>query len=155
MLNIFINTANAITITNPLVGYNTVSELICGIAGALAVIAGAIAVIMVLYGAFQILTAGGEPKKFEEGKHTIIYAAIGLAVVLLAGGIVSLVGNILGDAGIQVGIFSCGGGSASVPVQRRILPIGPAQGVDTVPLPTRPPTFLPPENPVEPGTVVL
>ncbi|MDO8584530.1 MAG: hypothetical protein Q7R85_00185 [bacterium] len=121
MLNLLVKTAHAITIANPL-GYNTISDLICGIAAALAVIAGAIAVIMVLYGAFQILTAGGEPKKFEEGRHTIIYAAIGLAVVLLASGIVSLVGNILGDAGIQTGIFSCGRGA---PTQNIPVPIVP------------------------------
>ncbi|GEM_PF-1906092 len=121
MLNLLINTAHAITIANPL-GYNTISDLICGIAAALAVIAGAVAVVMVLYGAFQILTAGGEPKKFEEGKHTIVYAAIGLAVVLLAGGIVSLVGNILGDAGIQTGIFSCGRGTSTKSGPMRSIP---------------------------------
>lgn len=103
MLYSLINIAHADAIPNPL-RYGTVPELIQAIVGAFQILAGGVATVMVLWGAFKILTAGGEPKKFEEGKHTIVYAAIGLAIVFLAGGVVSLVANVLGDAGIETNV---------------------------------------------------
>jgi hypothetical protein len=55
-----------------------------------------IATIMILVGAWQILTAGGEPKGFESGKKTILYAVIGLAIVLVATSLPLLIKDILG-----------------------------------------------------------
>lgn len=102
MFFFLINIARAITIDNPLGQQNqTVADIIRAVTGAFQILAGGVATVMVLWGAFKILTAGGEPKKFEEGKHTIVYAAIGLAIVFLAGGVVSLVASFLGDAGIN------------------------------------------------------
>lgn len=98
---LLIYVARAITINNPLGPQNqTVADIIRSVVGAFQILAGGVATVMVLWGAFKILTAGGEPKKFEEGKHTIIYAAVGLAIVFLAGGVVSLVADLLGSAGI-------------------------------------------------------
>lgn len=97
------NIARAGTIPNPL-SYGTVPELIHAIVGAFQILAGGVATVMVLWGAFKILTAGGEPKKYDEGKKTIIYAAVGLAIIFLAGGVVSLVANILGKAGGETGV---------------------------------------------------
>lgn len=99
------NIARTITIENPLGPQNqTVADIIRAVVGAFQILAGGVATVMVLWGAFKILTAGGEPKKFEEGKHTIVYAAIGLAIVFLAGGVVSLVANLLGGAGIETNV---------------------------------------------------
>ena len=47
--------------------------------------------IMVLWGGFQILTAGGDPAKFTNGKKTLIYAVVGFAVVLVAQGVVFII----------------------------------------------------------------
>ncbi len=55
-----------------------------------------IVAIMVLYGGFQIMTAGGDPEKFKGGKNTILYAAIGFVAVLAAKGVVGLVKAIFG-----------------------------------------------------------
>ena len=55
-----------------------------------------VAVLMILYGGFKILVAGGDPKKFSDGKKIILYAVIGLAIVLVSGGVVSIVKSILG-----------------------------------------------------------
>ncbi|MBI2075177.1 MAG: hypothetical protein HYZ07_00525 [Candidatus Harrisonbacteria bacterium] len=100
MMNVFLNIARAIELENPLrsSGVGSVSDLIGRITVAIQLLAGGVATVMVLVGAFKILTSGGEPKKYEEGKHTIVYAAIGLAIILLAGGVVSLVASILGEA---------------------------------------------------------
>jgi hypothetical protein len=44
----------------------------------------AIVVIMVLLGAFSLLTAGGEPDKIARGRNYILWAAVGFIVALLA-----------------------------------------------------------------------
>lgn len=54
-----------------------------------------LAVLVVLYGAFQMMTSGGNPGKFEQGKKTVIYAAIGVAVATLSKVIVGLLYNLI------------------------------------------------------------
>ncbi len=54
--------------------------------------------IMVIIGAFQILTAAGNPEKFKSGKKTLLYAVIGFAVVLISGGVVPIIMSIFGGA---------------------------------------------------------
>lgn len=54
----------------------------------------AIMTIMVLYGGFQIITAGGDPEKFQTGKRTILYAAIGFVVLLVAGSVANIIKSI-------------------------------------------------------------
>jgi len=56
----------------------------------------AFAAVMVLFGAFTLLTAAGVPEKVTSGRNYIIYAAIGLAVGLLAKAIPAIVKVILG-----------------------------------------------------------
>ncbi len=56
----------------------------------------AIAVIMVLVGAFSLVTSGGDAKKVEKGRNTILWGVGGVAVALLAKAIVDLVGNLVG-----------------------------------------------------------
>lgn len=55
-----------------------------------------IAGLMILYGAFLILTAAESPKRFDAGKSTIFYAIIGLIVILLAKGLVVIITQLLG-----------------------------------------------------------
>lgn len=65
------------------------------IIGGLFMIAVPIVSIMVLWGGFQILTAGGDPEKFGNGKKTILYAVVGFAVVLVAQGVVFIIKELL------------------------------------------------------------
>jgi len=51
--------------------------------------------IMVLVGAFQMMTAGGDPEKFSNGRKTLMYAAIGFAVALIAIGATSIIKSII------------------------------------------------------------
>lgn len=55
-----------------------------------------IVVIMVLIGAFQILTAGGSPERVTKGRNTIFYAVVGYAIVLVAQGLVFIIREVLG-----------------------------------------------------------
>lgn len=79
------------TLDNPFGDCKTLECLAGKLTKFLLTIAPAIATIMILVGAFQMITAGGNPEKFSSGKKTLLYAAIGLAVVLLADAIIALV----------------------------------------------------------------
>lgn len=54
-----------------------------------------IVTLMVLIGAFQIMTAGGNAEKVTKGRNTIMYAAIGFVVILFASGITGIIRSIL------------------------------------------------------------
>lgn len=54
-----------------------------------------IAGLMILYGAFCILTGAGSLKLFETGKKAILYAIIGLVVVLFSKGLVVVITELL------------------------------------------------------------
>ena len=77
-------------LVNPL---NTCSllDIVQTITNLLFTIAAPLATIMVLYGGFQMMTAGGEPEKFSNGRKTILYTAIGFLVVLLSNQIVPII----------------------------------------------------------------
>jgi hypothetical protein len=51
--------------------------------------------IMVLVGALQITTSAGDPEKFSKGRKTIMYAAIGFAIALIATGVTSIISNLI------------------------------------------------------------
>lgn len=52
---------------------------------------GAIALMLVVIGGVKYITASGDPQKMAQAKDTIIYSLIGLAIVLAAFSIVTLV----------------------------------------------------------------
>lgn len=51
--------------------------------------------IMVLVGAFQMTTSAGDPEKVSRGRKTLLYAAIGFVVALIATGITSVIKSVL------------------------------------------------------------
>jgi len=57
----------------------------------LSIIIGGVAVVMIIYGGFKFVTSGGDADGTKSARNTIIYAAIGLAIVLLAQSIVYFV----------------------------------------------------------------
>ena len=59
-------------------------------------IAAPVATLMVIIGAFQMLSAGGDPEKFSTGKKTITYALIGFGVLLIADVIIAIIQELLG-----------------------------------------------------------
>jgi len=80
----------------------TCSELLTFLSGAvamtLAAFIGAIAIIMLLYGAFQFLTAGGDSEKVKDARHTVTWAIIGVAVALISFNIPGILSSFLGGA---------------------------------------------------------
>ncbi len=84
-----------ITLPNPL-KTQSITALLDEIATFLLTISVAIAGIMVIIGAFQILTSAGDVTKVEKGKKTILYTVIGLAVMLLFKVIIALIAELVG-----------------------------------------------------------
>lgn len=84
-----------VTILNPLGGnVKTFGDLLGKLIDGLMVISVPIVSGMVLVAGFQMLTAGGNPEKFKKGRDTLIYAAVGFAVVLLAKSVHLIIGSI-------------------------------------------------------------
>ena len=54
---------------------------------------------MVIYGGFQILTAGGTPEKFTTGRKTILYAVIGYGIIIISKGVTLILKQLLGGSG--------------------------------------------------------
>ena len=55
----------------------------------------AISVIFILWGAFEFVTGGGDPEKISSAKKRLLYAAIGIALALLANGVDDILRSIL------------------------------------------------------------
>ena len=51
----------------------------------------ALALLFILMAAWQFLSSGGDPMRVEKARNNLLYAVIGIAVALLARGIVELV----------------------------------------------------------------
>ena len=54
---------------------------------------GAVTVLFIVVGGLQIITSGGEPEKARRGRSTMVFALIGLVVVILSAVIIQLVYN--------------------------------------------------------------
>ena len=81
---------------NPISKYETLQDLINAVANFIFWVSLAITPLMVLVGAFYIMTAAGNPKNVQLGQKIILYAAIGLVLILFARGIVALVRYVMG-----------------------------------------------------------
>jgi len=79
------DTHNANTSTNPVIDRFQKITLI------VAYVAGAAAVIMILAGSLKYITAAGDSNKVSSAKNTIIYALVGLIIIVLAASIINFV----------------------------------------------------------------
>lgn len=71
----------------------TGNGIIITIANVIAWAAGAIAVVMIIFAGFRFVKSGGDPAKVTVARETIIYALIGLVVIVTARLIVGFVIN--------------------------------------------------------------
>ena len=79
---------------------------------------GLIAVIMIIYGGFTYVTAAGKQEAVDSAKKTILYAIVGIVIILLSFAIVNTV----------VGVATDGGGTAAPAATTATTPVAaPAQ----------------------------
>ncbi len=76
-------------------GASGITGLLSKIAGWFGLIVLGVSVIMILYAAFQFLTAGGDAEKVTSARNTLIYALVGIAVALLAYGAPNFISGLL------------------------------------------------------------
>ena len=76
------------TSSNPLLGPQ---GLLIRAIRILAIVAGIAAVIVIIIGGIQYVTGGGDSKNVSNAKNTILYALIGLVVIVAAQSIISFV----------------------------------------------------------------
>ncbi len=72
-----------------------VQDLLDSVINFFNLVLGPILVIVILIGAFKMLTAQGNENKYMEGRKTVQYAVIGAVVVLVADGIILIIKEIL------------------------------------------------------------
>jgi len=61
-------------------------------------IVGIVVVMMLIYAGFKFVTAGGDDTKIGEAKDMIKWSLVGIAVMLLSGGVMMLIENFLRGA---------------------------------------------------------
>lgn len=59
-------------------------------------LAGLLLLLYLLFGGFQLMTSGGDPKKMQEAKGKLTNALVGFIIVFIAYWLVQIVGKILG-----------------------------------------------------------
>lgn len=84
--------AETFTLPNPF-GSNTTSptDVIVNVINFAIGIIGIIALVMFIYGGFVILTAHGNADQMKKGTHTLVYAIVGMIVVLTSYSVLSYI----------------------------------------------------------------
>jgi len=82
---------NADSCTNGEDGQDALAKTINSIINLFSLIVGAASVIMIIYGGFKYITSGGNDDATKSAKNTILYALVGLIIVLVAQTIVKFV----------------------------------------------------------------
>ncbi len=85
----------AVCIENPLIA-DTFEELIDNIITFIFIFALAFAPLMFIIAGFFFITAAGDPKKIQTAQTMIWYTLVGLAIVILAKGIIKVIQDVLG-----------------------------------------------------------
>lgn len=76
--------------------HRTFGALVDAIISFIFTISLAIVPLLIMIGAFNIVTAGGDIKKVAAGKSIITYALIGFTILLLAKGLISVLEQVIG-----------------------------------------------------------
>ena len=77
-------------------GGGALSCILNDIIDKLIILAVPIVTILVIYGAFQILTSAGNPERVKSGSKTLMYTAIGFAIILISKGVAMILRDVLG-----------------------------------------------------------
>ncbi|TSC75364.1 MAG: hypothetical protein G01um101430_459 [Parcubacteria group bacterium Gr01-1014_30] len=87
--------AQAIQLQNPL-QYDTIEELIAAILAFLRNLALVVTALVIVIAGYFFVTSGGDPQKVTNARMMVIYAMVGLAIILIAEGIVALIRRVIG-----------------------------------------------------------
>lgn len=91
---LFIQADDAIEFTNPVLS-TSVQAVIKGISDWVWDIGFVLAPLMLIIGAFYLMTASGDPERINTGKKIITWTIIGIAILWMSTHIITLIKNIL------------------------------------------------------------
>lgn len=86
---------------NPLGSSVTLESFIGRLIKAILGLSGSVALLMFVWGGFQYLWSGGDPKKVEKGKETLKNAVLGIVIIFFAYTFVSAIIKILATGAIS------------------------------------------------------
>ena len=95
IFSFIVKAQESVTLENPLKNGGSFEEILKAIGDFIILIGAPIAVLMILIGAFQIMTSGGEPEKLTRGKKTILWTAIGYGILVIGWGIADVISGVL------------------------------------------------------------
>lgn len=96
-------------VVNDVATLNCLPAVFQNVVTAALIFAGVAAVFFIIFSGVKFITSGGDPKKIEAARHTIMYAILGLIIILLSFLIINLIGFVTGANCITVfGFDSCG-----------------------------------------------
>lgn len=92
----FVKAENSFYIVEPVSKKSNVLERVLqNIKDTLRGLAAIVAIVFIILGGYQMITAAGNPENFEKGKRSILYAIIGLIIVLIVDYLVKWVQNLV------------------------------------------------------------
>lgn len=74
--------ATTYSLPNPFGGTQSPAEIVVNIIEFALGLVGLLALVMFIYGGFVVLTAHGNAEQFKKGMHTLLYAVIGMVIIL-------------------------------------------------------------------------
>jgi len=83
-------------LVSPLQGDLTVEDIAGKISGVIFGLALMVCPILIIWGGFEIATAGGDQNKITKGKQIITFSMVGLAIIALSAAFVEAIKQILG-----------------------------------------------------------
>lgn len=98
--------AQGTPITNPLGEGATFAKLLGRIIGFANSLLAPLSTIMVLIGGLLYITAGGNQERLTSARKTLLWALVGIAIVLLSSSACIIISNVLGTATVSCGPFS-------------------------------------------------
>lgn len=85
---------SGVTIENP-ISYGTLGEVVSALVNFVLLVSIPLTAILFIIAGFYYLTAGANPENVKKAKNLIVWTIIGLAIILVSGGISTLIKNIL------------------------------------------------------------
>lgn len=82
------------TLESP-IGETSIAAILDNVINFLLIIAAPIAIIMTIWAGFLFMTGGGNQEKVKQARQTLFYVVIGVAVLILSKGVVSLINSLL------------------------------------------------------------
>lgn len=77
----------------------TIYEVLTNVANLILLIAGVLAVVMIIIGGIRYIVSAGNPQMTEGAKKTVIYALVGLAIIILSASILKTINFVLNGTG--------------------------------------------------------